>query len=97
MPRQSVMVSGHTAHSFIVTSPAGLQCWLQDGCIKLYCIPELTELLERERDEVERLETEKKAWLTRGVQAEFEKKNRVSEDSMVCCFYLMHTAAPLKF
>ena len=33
--------------------------------------------LDEERKEVSRLEQEKKAWLSRGVHAEFEKKDKV--------------------
>ena len=38
---------------------------------------ELTSQLEKERSEINRLENEKKDWLSRGVHAEFEKKDKV--------------------
>ena len=33
--------------------------------------------LEEEKNEVQRLENEKREWLSRGVHAEFEKKDKV--------------------
>ena len=38
---------------------------------------DLSSQLEEERNEVQRLEAEKKEWLSRGVHAEFEKKDKV--------------------
>ena len=38
---------------------------------------ELSSQLEVERNEVQRLENEKREWLSRGVHAEFEKKDKV--------------------
>lgn len=38
---------------------------------------ELSSQLEEERNEVQRLENEKREWLSRGVHAEFEKKDKV--------------------
>ena len=42
------------------------------------CILDLTQNWDKEKNEVERLEKEKKEWLSRGISAEFEKKDRVS-------------------
>ena len=39
---------------------------------------ELSLQLEEEKNEVQRLENEKQEWLSRGVHAEFEKKDKVS-------------------
>lgn len=41
---------------------------------------ELTSQLEKERSEINRLENEKKDWLSRGVHAEFEKKDKEFEE-----------------
>ena len=45
-----------------------------------FVLTEVSKKLEEERNEVQRLEQEKKTWLSRGVHAEFEKKDKV-------CFY----------
>jgi len=37
----------------------------------------LSSQLEEEKNEVQRLENEKREWLSRGVHAEFEKKDKV--------------------
>ena len=42
------------------------------------CSIDLSEELKKEKDENDRLEQEKKDWLSRGVSAEFEKKEKVS-------------------
>ncbi|CAH3161897.1 unnamed protein product [Porites evermanni] len=41
---------------------------------------DLSSQLEEERNEVQRLEAEKKEWLSRGVHAEFEKKDKELEE-----------------
>lgn len=46
---------------------------LLHGCLYL----ELAKQLEEEKNEVQRLESEKREWLSRGVHAEFEKKDKV--------------------
>jgi len=43
---------------------------------------ELSSQLEEERNEVQRLETEKREWLSRGVHAEFEKKDKELEENL---------------
>lgn len=44
---------------------------------------ELTSQLEKERSEINRLENEKKDWLSRGVHAEFEKKDKVHNNIFI--------------
>ena len=48
-----------------------------EHCLLACHVAELSLQLERERNEIQRLEQEKKAWLSRGVHAEFEKKDKV--------------------
>ena len=49
--------------------------------------PDLMSQLDEERKEVSRLEQEKKAWLSRGVHAEFEKKDKV------CLLFTVYSGA----
>lgn len=42
-----------------------------------FVVLELSSQLDAERNEIQRLENEKREWLSRGVHAEFEKKDKV--------------------
>jgi len=42
-------------------------------------VQDLTQNWDKEKNEVERLEKEKKEWLSRGISAEFEKKDRLTK------------------
>lgn len=47
-------------------------------CNFLFILSGLSEDLKKEKNETERLENEKKDWLSRGISAEFEKKEKVN-------------------